>query len=186
MPKKITEILPEGIAVFPKLQEVDVYQPKDKHGNPKGAPKRTFKTGIKFNDENHRKVDAWLEKCAKQLGAGPGRPWRKDKKTGELSLSVSTGEKYPPLLVDAKNRPIPADKIIGGGSTIKVKVSVNDYEPQGGGINLYLSAVQVIDLKENDWGKSPFDATEGYEAPEEGADEASPFDPHTGDDDTDF
>jgi hypothetical protein len=174
MASKITFSLPVGTAVFPKLDKVDVYQPVDKKGRPMGDERRFYMTNVKFSDEDHRKVHAMLEGAAKELDAGPGRPWKTDKKTGDITLQAKSGEKYPPFLVDAKNNRLPKGTVIGGGSKIRINVTVNDYPMQGGGINLYLSAVQVIELAQRG---SPFEATEGYEAPAE-AEDTKAFDPH--------
>ena len=65
---------------------------------------------------------------------------------------------------------------------------MNAYDGFGGGINLYLNAVQVIDLKESDFGKSPFEEQEGYAQPDEDEDagDAPEFDPSNFDDDEEF
>ena len=167
MATKITFTTPAGIAVFPKLNAVDVYQPLDKKGKPSGAEKRRYITNIKFSDEDHRAVDAFLKKVAKDLGVEDGKlPWKKSKKNGEITLVATSGEKFKPLAVDAKNQKLPADVTIGGGSKIKLNVTVNSYEGFGGGINLYINAVQVLELQQSAFGKSPFEEAEGYVAPE--------------------
>src|SRR6516225_3645234 len=122
---KITKTLPIGTAVFPKLDKVDVYQPKNAKGQAMGEPKRTWNTRIKFNDEDHREVDAWIKKLAKDAGLkNPANwPWKTDKKTGEVTLMVSSGEEYKPGLFDAHNKPIPDGVVIGGGSQIRANVS---------------------------------------------------------------
>src|SRR6266581_2560346 len=96
MAKKVTIILPAGIAVWPKLDQVDVYQPTDKKGRPNGAEKRRFITRVKYNDEDHRKLDD----------------------------------------------------------------TVNPYTGFGGGINLYINSVQLLDLKQRDANR--FEETEGF------------------------
>jgi hypothetical protein len=138
MPKYITATLPKGTLVFPKLNKVDDFKGK-----------RTFKTRIKFDDDTHRKVDAWLRKAAKELGHPDAKlPWYKDKKTGELTLKASSGEKYPPALLDAKGKEIPRAKVeVGGGTIAKVDVNAKYYDGFGGGINLYMNFVQIIELK---------------------------------------
>lgn len=138
MTKKINDTLPVGTLVFPKVNEPDDFRGK-----------RTFKTRIKFDDANHRKVDAWLKKGAKELGHPEAKlPWYKDKKTGELTLKVASGEKYPPALLDAKGREVPRAKVqVGGGTRAKVDVNLSYYEGFGGGINLYMNFVQIIELK---------------------------------------
>jgi hypothetical protein len=163
---KILYTTPAGIAVFPKLNTVDVYQPVDKKGRPSGAEKRRYITNVQFSDEDHRAVDAFLKKTAADLGVADGKlPWKTSKKDGSITLVATSGEKFRPLAVDAKNQKLPADVIIGGGSKIKLNVTVNPYEGFGGGINLYINAVQVLDLHTSAFGSSPFDQAEGYSAP---------------------
>src|SRR6266849_3390697 len=126
MAKKVTIILPAGIAVWPKLDQVDVYQPTDKKGRPSGAEKRRFITRVKYNDEDHREVDDFLKQCLKDFDLEDGKlPWKKDKKTGGLTLEATSDDRPP--VFDAKNRKVPAKVIIGGGSTIKLDVTVNPY-----------------------------------------------------------
>lgn len=187
MTKRIQKILPAGLAVFPKLNEVDVYQPVDKNGRPNGAKRIRFITRIKFDDENHRKVDAFLQKCLKEAGLEGGKlPWKKDKKTGELSLEAASGEKYPPPLFDAKGNELPRSKvIIGGGSKLKLDVTVNPYTGLGGGINLYINAVQVLELQQRNANR--FEEEEGFSYSGDGEEkqpDASPF--GNSDDDEDF
>ena len=161
MAKRVTIILPPGIAVWPKLDQVDVYQPTDKKGRPSGAAKRRFITRVKYNDEDRRKVDDFLKQCLKNFNLEDGKlPWKKDKKTGELTLEATSGENYRPPVFDAKNRKVPAKVIIGGGSTIKLDVTVNPYTGFGGGINLYINSVQLLDLKQRDANR--FEKTEGF------------------------
>jgi hypothetical protein len=171
MAKKVTIILPAGIAVWPKLDQVDVYQPTDKKGRPSGAAKRRFITRVKYNDEDRRKVDDFLKQCLKNFNLEDGKlPWKKDKKTGELTLEATSGEKYRPPVFDAKNRKVPAKVIIGGGSTIKLDVTVNPYTGFGGGINLYINSVQLLDLKQHDGNR--FEETEGFTCGGDDDDEA--------------
>ena len=159
MAKKVTIILPAGIAVWPKLDQVDVYQPTDKKGRPSGAEKRRFITRVKYNDEDHRKVDDFLKQCLKDFDLEDGKlPWKKDKKTGGLTLEATSDDRPP--VFDAKNRKVPAKVIIGGGSTIKLDVTVNPYTGFGGGINLYINSVQLLDLKQRD--ANQFEETEGF------------------------
>ena len=161
MAKKVTIILPPGIAVWPKLDQVDVYQPIDKKGRPSGAAKRRFITRVKYTDEDRRKVDDFLKQCLKNFNLEDGKlPWKKDKKTGELTLEATSGENYRPPVFDAKNRKVPAKVIIGGGSIIKLDVTVNPYTVFGSGINLYINSVQLLDLKQRDGNR--FEETEGF------------------------
>jgi hypothetical protein len=171
MAEKRTIILPAGIAVWPKLDEVDVYQPTDKKGRPRGAAKQRFITRVKYNDEDRREVDDFLKQCLKNFNLEDGKlPWKKDRKTGELTLQATSGEKSRPPVFDAKNRKVPAKIIIGGGSTIKLDVTVNPYTGFGGGINLYINSVQLLDLKQHDGNR--FEETEGFSCGGDDEDEA--------------
>lgn len=159
---KVSVILPKGTAEFPKLNEIDVYQPTTPSGKPNGPVKRRYITGVKFNDEDHRKVDAYLKKQLKANGLPEGSklPWKKNKKDGSLSLQMTSGEDYPPPFVDAAGNDVPRNKVkIGGGSIIKCDVTINPYEGFGGGINLYINQVQIIELKQRVLNK--FEAEEG-------------------------
>lgn len=159
---KTTVILPKGVAEFPKLNEIDVYQPKTPSGKNNGPEKRRYITGVKFNDEDHRKVDAYLKKQLKANGLPENAklPWKKNKKDGSMSLQMTSGEDYPPPFVDAAGNEVPRNKVkIGGGSIIKPDVTVNPYEGFGGGINLYINQIQIIELKTRVLNK--FEAEEG-------------------------
>lgn len=166
MAKKEKFITPVGIAVWPKLDEVDVYQPVDKKGRPNGAEKRRYITRIKFSDTDLATVQAYLKQKAAELlpdAENAKLPIKKDKKTGELSLEATSGEKYRPAVFDAKNNKIPGGLPIGGGSKIRLDLSINAYEGFGGGVNLYINAVQVLDLVEKGVGKSSFEEADGFE-----------------------
>jgi hypothetical protein len=159
MAKKITVTLPKGVAIWPKLNEVDVYQPVDKKGKPSGAEKRRFITRLEFNDEDHRKVDAYLRKILKDNDMEDGKlPWREEKKdgkkTGKKHLEMTSGEKYPPPFIDSKGNEIPRSKVkVGGGSVLKIDVTVNPYTGFGGGINLYMNDVMIVELKQRERNK---------------------------------
>jgi len=159
MAKKVTIVLPPGIAVWPKLHRVEVYQPTDRKGRPNGAEKRRYVTGVKYNEEDHCKVDHFLKQCLSDFDLKDGKlPWKKHKKTGGLTLEA-TSDDCPPVF-DAKNRGVPAKVIIGCGSTIKLDVTVNPYTSFGGGINLHINSVQLLDLKQR--AASRFEETEGF------------------------
>jgi hypothetical protein len=185
MTKKVTIILPPGEAIWPKLNEVDVYQPVDKKGRPSGAEKRRFITRVKYDDDNFRKVDEFLKQCLKDFDLEDGKlPWKKDKKTGLLSLEATSGEKYRPAVYDAKNRKVPAKVIIGGGSVIRLDVTVNPYTGFGGGINLYINAVKLLKLVQRDVNR--FEEEEGFsyngDDEEEDTDTSAPHSEELGDD----
>jgi len=71
-----------------------------------------------------------------------------DKPTGLYYVTFKTDEKFKPGVFDRYNKKIPDNILIGNGSKVRVAYSINYYDGFGGGINLYLSAVQVVDLVE--------------------------------------
>lgn len=172
MAKKISVTLPRATAIWPKLNEVDVYQPVDKKGKPSGAEKRRFLTRLEFDDEGFRKVDAYLKECLADADMVGGKlPWKKDKKTGAYHLEATSGEAYPPPFIDSKGNDIPRSKVnIGGGSILKVNVTVNLYTGFGGGINLYINNVMVVELKQRV--ANHIEAEEGGYVYEGGADDS--------------
>lgn len=188
MTKKIKKVLPVATLVWPKLNEVDVYQPVDKKGRPSGAEKRRFIANLKFNDEDHRAVDAWLDEVMKQFDVEDGKkPWKKDKKTGELTLTVTSGEDYRPAAFDAKRNEIPFGPDfpkVSGGTKAKAYVTVNPYTGFGGGVNLYLNSYQILELVTRD-GANPFEEEEGFAASKRNADSDDQGGPEGTEDDED-
>lgn len=160
--KKVRLLLPKGTLVWPKLNTPDVYQPTDKNGRPKGEPKVRWLTRVELSPEDLERVEERLKKIAADEGVDePKLPIKTDKKTGKLSIEAASGVDYKPLITDAKQNKIPDDVTIGGGTVAKLDVSVNVYPMQGGGINLYLNAVQVLKLEQNER-QSLFEDEEGY------------------------
>lgn len=167
--KKDRFITCELIAVWPKLDEVDVYKPK------KGPEVRKYRTNAKAAPGHEAKFKAMYDMIVKYASDHlpdvdePQLPFKpekdKDKKeTGVLLLSATSGEKYRPPVFDAKNRKVPEDVKIGGGSRIRLDLALNTYEDKnGGGVNLYINGVQLLDLVEKGVGKSNFDEADGYE-----------------------
>jgi len=174
-----------GIAVWPKLDKPDVYQPM-KNGKPNGEKKVRYTTDLKLEDEALAKFEDALKKIAKKQLPDcehPKLPIKKSKKTGERTVTMASGEKYRPPVFDAQNNKVPPSVVIGGGSLIKVQVTVNPYDGFGGGINLYIDAIQLLKLEQNER-TSPFekdpsgysysggeDADEEGTAPDHNADE---------------
>lgn len=170
MAKKPRILLPAGIAVWPKLDVPDHYQPVDKKGRPNGEPKIRYLTDVSYDDKTLEKVRAQIlkitqENYADELEDGEQPKltcFRKSKKTEEVTLQATSGAKFKPPVFDAKNQRVPDDVVIGGGSKIRLDVTVNYYSGFGGGVNLYINAVQLLELKESSFGKSNFDEADGY------------------------
>lgn len=189
MAKKERFITPVGIARYPKLDAIDVFQPLDKKGRPNGAEKRRYITGIIFSESDLEGVKSKLSAKAAELipdCENPKLPIKKDKKTGQFFLEATSGEKFRPTVFDAKNNKIPAGLAIGGGSKIKLDLSINAYEGFGGGINLYMNAVQVLELVEKGEGKSNFGEEDGFEFSGEDAKETADHNEDNGEDEVAF
>ena len=81
----------------------------------------------------------------------PGKPPYKkhiDPETGEETpfFVVHFKSKFKPKVFDAKGNLIEGESNLGMGSKIKVSYSMNEYTGFGGGLNLYLRAIQIIEL----------------------------------------
>jgi len=162
------EIIITGEAVWPKLDVPDVYTP------PKGETKTQYMTDLKVSDDDIKRFKVEWTKLARQYleeveGQDLDEDWRpklpiiKDKKDKSLRLRATSKNKPP--LFDTKNRRLPDSVVVGGGSKIKIAVTVNPYPMQGGGVNLYLNMVQVIDLKA---GRAGFDGKSRFDEVEDG------------------
>jgi hypothetical protein len=164
---------PVATAVWPKLDKPDVFTPK------KGEAKVRYKINLEFEPEVAAQVksdiEALIAKNKLDVGKNQNSPWQsvKDKdgkETGEFTLYAFSGADRKPPVFDAKNRKLPDGVAVGGGSQVKVNVTINAYDGFGGGYNLYINAVQVVELVEKGGASSPFEATDGYkfEAEDEG------------------
>jgi hypothetical protein len=152
-----------GELLWPKLDVPDVYQPLDKKGKPKGEPKVNYITNIRCSDAEHKRVKAILEEALSGSDFdNPTLPIKKNKEDKTLSFLAKSGKDFKPPAFDARNRRLPDDVAVGGGTKAKVNCTVNVYDGFGGGINLYINALQVLELVEKTFGKSPFEETEGY------------------------
>ncbi len=161
MIERVKKVLPAAIALWPKLNDADVYQPVDKKGRPNDEEMRRYVLNLKFSDEDQREVDAWLKKCLTDFNLKEGKlPWRKDKKTGELTLLATSGEHCRPAAVDACNNEVSPMIKVDSGSKLKVYVTANSYTGFGGGINLSINSYQILDLREKS--ENPFVREEGY------------------------
>lgn len=163
------------------LGEPDVYTPK------KGDKKVRYTINVRFDKKTEAKVRAKLDELTADMDTGKNdnSPWKEDKKEGKgqdtHTLFAFSGadlenpkKDYKPPVFDAKNRKLPARVVVGGGTKGRIEVTLNPFDGFGGGINLYINAVQVVDLVEKTFGKSNFDEVEdGYDG--EGEDRVSSF-----------
>lgn len=149
----ISFITPLGRARYPKLDKQDVYEGKEVG----------YKCGIIFDEDDLATVEAAFDDAVKQLfpkGKRPkGTPLRQDK-DGNPYVEFKSYQKVP-LFAAKGNKKLPEDTRLGGGSTIRAKVSLT----VGNGYLVgYLNAIQVAELvKGGDAGG--FDDLEGFENP---------------------
>ena len=120
----------------------------------KGAPKYEITLRFKPDDPAWKKFCQEVTAMHKAAGTAPNPiHWETEKdenekkvKTGFLALRFKTGEQFKPSVFDAYGRPLPEGVKVGNGSMAKVNCSPTPYPGFGGGITLYLNAVQVTEL----------------------------------------
>ena len=148
-------ITPFGTLRYPKVSQPDT----------KGAyAGGKFKTDIVFGDDDFAIVEkAVTEAAAKLLPA---------VKNPRLPLFTERGEgkgirlrcEHRPVVFDAKNKRLPEDVLIGGGTIARVAATIFAYSiGSNTGIGIRLGKIQVKELVEYQGGDaSPFDETEGF------------------------
>lgn len=163
MTEKIKRLLtPVGFAKW-----AHVHTPKapfqEKDGKPKGDPK--FMIDVCFNvDDLGWKEWATALKAAivalpAQMDKHTGSPIAKqmpikreldidDQPTGRWYVTFKTSEKFKPPVFDKFGIAIPETILIGNESKVRIAYSPVEYTAFGGGIALYLNAVQVVELVE--------------------------------------
>lgn len=178
MAKREYVLLPKGTLVYPKLDEVDVYQPTKKDGSPKGPAIRKFVTGVSYGPKEQAEVEKLLRDAAKKLGAEDAKTIRlpfKENKEGTQVLSAKRAEKLgPPMMFDGKNKKLPT-LAVGGGTVARVKVAVNidtDEKTDEEFVFLYVDQLQIIKFVEKQSGRSAFEEADDEDAFEYNAEKA--------------
>lgn len=160
--KNIRKLTPVGFAKWAHL-----HTPKppfiDANGKAKGEPK--FQVDICFSTDEPAWKD-WANALAAEIKALPtqidkhtGQPVLKqmpikreldadDKPTGRYYVTFKTNAKFKPGIFDKFGEAIPESILIGNESKIRVSYTPAPYDTFGGGIALYLNAVQVLELVE--------------------------------------
>lgn len=144
-----------------------VHTPKapfqEKDGKPKGDPKYMIDVCFSADDPEWK---VWAGNLKAEIMALPvqtdkhtGAPIAKqmpikreldidDKPTGRYYITFKTGEKFKPPVFDRYGIAIPDTVLVGNESNVRVSYTPAEYTAFGGGIALYLNAVQVIELVE--------------------------------------
>jgi len=106
-------------------------------------------------DPNDEAAKTFLNSLKDQLSEQyPNPPYKaqKDKTTEEPTgnIIVKFASGFKPKLFDLYGSEMPDNVVVGSGSKVVVAYTISYYKGFGGGMNLYLQAVQVVDLKEYD------------------------------------
>jgi len=156
----VSRVLPAARAVWPILSEADVYQPVDKTGRSTDAEKRRYLLTLEFSEADQNEVDQWLKDCLACFGLTDGRlPWRKDPRTGALTLFASCEADSRPTVVDADKNDVSSTIRISDGSVLKAYVTAVKYVGFGGGVTLRINSYQILRLEQH---ASPFKREQGY------------------------
>jgi hypothetical protein len=122
-----------------------------------GSGDAKFKLTIGLDPEND-KVKEWAASI-RALTTFKGMPWKLDDESGKLHVTFKTLRQ--PRGYDSKGTPLPEGVWPGKGSVVRVAYVPNEYPGFGGGINLYLQAVQVIEMVEGFSSSIQFPVEEG-------------------------
>lgn len=124
-----------------------------------------------------------IEEMPAQISKSTGEPIPKqmpikreldaeDKPTGRFYVTFKTGEQFKPGVFDKYGKVIPENVMIGNESRVRVNYCESVYQEFGGGVTLYLNAVQVLELVE--YGNRNAEAY-GFEVQQETKEEPLPF-----------
>lgn len=144
-----------------------VHTPKapfqEKDGKSKGDPKYMIDVCFSTDDLEWKKwatdLKAAIVALPVQMDKHTGSPIAKqmpikreldidDKPTGRYYVTFKTGEKFKPPVFDRYGIAIPDTILVGNESKVRVSYTPVEYTAFGGGIALYLNAVQVVELVE--------------------------------------
>jgi hypothetical protein len=126
---------PRGKLKYPWLRE------PDKRFDAEGK----YKVDLVLHEDDDG-VKEFIERIDKAVAASKGK--NSPYKYVDGSYMVKFSSAYQPAVFDGRNVPIPAAVKIGSGSVGKVAFIPNVYKGFGGGVNLYLKAVQVSEIVE--------------------------------------
>jgi len=150
MAEKQLYLTPRAEAMYPFLTKPSTQF--DKEG--------TYKVSLLLDPGNQEHKDflvrlkGHLEEGQKTLKdkKANNKPWKKNKRVEDGSetglFEVQFKSQYPPRLFDAVGNKVTGDLNVGNGSIIRVAYKFAPYEGFGGGIAMYLQAVQILELVE--------------------------------------
>lgn len=168
--KKERKVTPVGIAKWAHLDK-----PKEPYKG-KGEPKYQIDIVFDSKDAGWQKWGKDLSDAIKKIN-GKQSPIKKeldsnDQPTGKYYATFKTSDKFQPRIFDKHGKLLEGVRI-GNGSKVRVSYIENAYDSFGGGINLYLNAVQVLELVDfGNWTADNY----GFEIePEQGEDFPEPF-----------
>ncbi len=158
--KRENILTPVGFAKWAHVQTPK--QPfKDERGVSKGDPKYQIDVVFSESDPEWAKFVAAIKRrmdaLPQQVDKKTQKPIDKqdpikfelgedDKPTGRKYITFKTGEKFAPGVFDKYNEPM--KEAVGNESKVRVSFTPVAYEAFGGGLALYLNAVQVLELVE--------------------------------------
>lgn len=146
MEEKKVRISPIGVAVYPHLS-----QPNRKF-NQDGI--YCVDLQLEPNEENKKFLGGLYQETKKEFESGYHLPYKKqvsketEQETG--SYLVTFKSSYAPKIYDIYGKIIDENIIVGSGSVAQIAFIPNIYQVSGAnkGMNLYLQAVLIKDLKE--------------------------------------
>lgn len=172
----------QGEALYPRLQVADTKFDKDGLYTVKLKVKKEEATDMLSDIEKalvDSLEDAKRSNQGKTVKEAP-KPFNEDGadyvfnfKVKASGINSKTNERYERRIriVDSQKNPIPMDKLVGNGSTIRiVYLPKRYYSPAiGAGVTLQPRIVQVIDLKEytSSQGDNLLDKLDGFSLDEE-------------------
>lgn len=153
--KKQRFVTPVGFAKWAWLTKPKQFM--DDKGKPQGEPKYQIEV---YFDPTNPDWKTWALDQQKILatvpaqGNTPKQPLFKkeldvnDQPTGRFFVTFKTNEKFKPGIFDRYGQKMDDSVMIGNESKVRINYSPNTYTAFGGGVNLYLNAVQVVELVE--------------------------------------
>ena len=157
-------ISPEGVAAYAYLNKMDQFG--------KFAVTLLLPKGVKENDKFDKDIRAAHAAAGKVTNEGPSKDGDKRKEeefNGFWTIDFHTKNDFKQ--VDAQKVELPKGKSARTGDLIRVAFNPATYDGFGGGITMYLNAIQIIDKRATGAGAEDFTTHEGgYSAPAGGGD----------------